>query len=407
MLKKIFYCGTFALTSLLMSSCFGDEPMNMECDIEAISIDLKNPMDIFYWDYNAKKTVDVSDGFDNLSYADDSICFIVRYDAIIGELPVSLSVTTGATTYIEQDGQFVPFQNGTMVDLSGEQVRRFRIVSEDGVYSRTYKVCVVPDEDPNLGACTMRIDFDSYYVYEEGGVPKYHVVTDFDPEISEPEHQWVSGNPGFKLSKATAKPFDYPTVVLEGAGVDGGNCLKLETRDTGAFGRMVNYPIAAGNLFIGEFDVTNALRNALVATHFGLPFRHKPIRMTGYYKFKAGAQFQNKQSQPVNRIDQPDAYCVVYRAMDENGNRVQADGADVLTNPNIVGLGRISGTMETDEWTHFDIPIVYREEIDQDLLLAKGYTMTICFSSSIDGAYFEGAPGSTFYVDKVALECEY
>ena len=98
---------------------------------------------------------------------------------------------------------------------------------------------------------------------------------------------------------------------------------------------------------------------------------------------------------------------MIYRNTDAEGNAVLLDGADVLSNPNIVGLARISGVVETDEWTHFEIPVEYTEEIDDDLLVEYGYNMTICFSSSIDGAYFEGAPGSTFYVDKVTLECEY
>ena len=50
-------------------------------------------------------------------------------------------------------------------------------------------------------------------------------------------------------------------------------------------------PIAAGNLFIGSFDVNNAMSNPLQATKFGLPFRHVPTYLAGYYKYKAGDQF--------------------------------------------------------------------------------------------------------------------
>lgn len=37
------------------------------------------------------------------------------------------------------------------------------------------------------------------------------------------------------------------------------------------FGGLVGMPIAAGNLFIGSFDVNNAMSNPLQATKFGLP----------------------------------------------------------------------------------------------------------------------------------------
>ncbi len=54
---------------------------------------------------------------------------------------------------------------------------------------------------------------------------------------------------------------------------------------------MVGMPIAAGNLFIGSFDMLNAITNPLSATRFGTPFYNKPLRLTGYYKYKAGEQF--------------------------------------------------------------------------------------------------------------------
>ena len=68
-------------------------------------------------------------------------------------------------------------------------------------------------------------------------------------------------------------PIDYPTVRSENG--YSGKCVKLETRDTGSFGSMVKMYIAAGNLFIGNFDVTKALagqEGALKATTFGFQF---------------------------------------------------------------------------------------------------------------------------------------
>ena len=59
-------------------------------------------------------------------------------------------------------------------------------------------------------------------------------------------------------------PEDYPTVQVNG-GVDGGKCVKLETKDTGSFGSMVKMYIAAGNLFVGSFEVGQALNNAMKA----------------------------------------------------------------------------------------------------------------------------------------------
>ena len=145
----------------------------------------------------------------------------------------------------------------------------------------------------------------------------------------------------------------------------------------------------------------------MAATRFGLPFKHKPVKVTGWYKFKAGERFQDRKGNAVDRIDQPDIYCVMYRNQDADGNQVLLYGDDVLTSPAIVGLARITGVVETDEWTSFEMSLNYTSELDSELLENNGYSMTISFASSIEGASFEGAPGSVFCVDNVTIECEY
>lgn len=400
------------LVAGLATSCIGDELPNTECDVEVLTISVDDPKALFYHDYDATRS---------LSSVETNIVYQLRAGAVVTELPVNLTITEAATPYVDDgtvsddmtqslsEEHFKPFVNGSKVDFSDGRTRQFRIVSEDGAWNRTYSVRF-EQRFATLGACTLDIDFENFALNDPSKTDNdagfYYVWKALDPNAVS-EDQWVCGNPGFKLSKSSAKPMDYPTVPAVGQGVDGGACLKLVTMDTGAFGRMVNMRIAAGNFFIGTFDVANALKDALAATRFGLPFAHKPVKMTGYYKFKAGERFQDKKGNAVDRIDQPDAYCILYRNTDAEGNRVLLNGADVLTNPNIVGLGRISGVVETNEWTPFEIPVVYTEELDDELLADFGYSMTICFSSSIEGAYFEGAPGSTFYVDKVKVECEY
>ena len=45
-------------------------------------------------------------------------------------------------------------------------------------------------------------------------------------------------------------------------------------------------------------------------------------------------------------------------------------------------------------------------EADPQVLAAQGYNMTLVFSSSKDGATFEGAVGSTLYIDEVSVYFE-
>lgn len=101
--------------------------------------------------------------------------------------------------------------------------------------------------------------------------------------------EWASGNAGYAMTGVAKTADDYPTFQI----TDGkaGKCLSLVTRSTGFFGQIAGMPIAAGNLFIGSFDVSNAMSNPLKATKFGLPFRHVPTYLAGYYKYKAGDQF--------------------------------------------------------------------------------------------------------------------
>lgn len=393
MMKK-FLLPSLALLGMLMGSCIGDEPLNAECDIEEVSLTMADAESVFYHEYDTLQVV---------SSAVDSVGFLIRYDKNVGELPLNLKLTPGAKPYIMENGEYVPFKQGSLVDFSNEQVRQFRIVSQDGRWARLYRINIVHDQAPEREHLFMNITFDYFELNSTG---KYHVWYGVE-ENSISYDQWATGNPGFNLSKSSAKVEEYPTLGVQTGGVDGGPYLKLETRDTGAFGRMVNMRLAAGNLFIGTFDVANALKDAMAATRFGLPFKHKPVKVTGWYKFKAGERFQDRKGNAVDRIDQPDIYCVMYRNQDADGNQVLLYGDDVLTSPAIVGLARITGVVETDEWTSFEMSLNYTSELDSELLENNGYSMTISFASSIEGASFEGAPGSVFCVDNVTIECEY
>ena len=96
---------------------------------------------------------------------------------------------------------------------------------------------------------------------------------------------------------STAKPDQFPTTPLA-EGLDGA-ALKLETKDTGPFGKMAKILLAAGNMFLGTFDLTNAIMEPLAATRFGIPFDKKPIKLTGYYQYKPGDKYQNKEGKTV------------------------------------------------------------------------------------------------------------
>ena len=202
-----------------------------------------------------------------------------------------------------------------------------------------------------------------------------------------------------------ARPDEYPTVPdPEGKS---GYGVKLITRSTGMFGVMANRRIAAGNLFLGVFDVKPALTNTLATTRFGLPFDRKPLRLKGFYKYTPGETFQDKDGNAVKgKVDQGDIYAVFYRNHDNEGNALVLDGNNVKTSEYIIGMAELGNVESTREWKEFDIPFVYTTEPDSKTLNSNGYSITIVCTSSNEGASFQGAIGSTLCVDELRLVCE-
>lgn len=383
--------------------------MNTECDIEQASLHLSDPGQMFYHDYDTLQVV---------ASAADSIRFTARSHARIGQLPLTLRITDKAKAYVVgQNGSETLFRNGMDVDFSGGQVIQVKVVSEDGVWNRLYRISVVNDV-PSEG--DMDFDFSEYRLDASG---KYYVWPVTDPAMAGAfyDAEWKNGNPGYRLSKKSAKPMEYPTTPVEGGGPDGQDCVKLETMDTGAFGKMVDMRIASGSMFNGSFDVGSALTNARKATLFGCPFRHKPERLICWLKFEQGRYFQNKEAVEVpGVVDEPDAYAVVYRNQDEEGHRVQLDGDDVLSSPYIVGMARLAHHKNPDgsdqlsdqpihglnaDWQRVELPVTYTEELDPVLLANNGYSLVIGFASSWQGAYFQGAVGAKLFIANVSLVC--
>lgn len=358
------------------TSCFKEEPLNAECDIERIAIRVDEPEKFFF---------QLTDTARSVNYADSEIFIDVRGAADVSAVALHFNLTEGAT---------VTPASGSVQNFSAGPVT-YTVTSQDGKWHRDYSISLrnvwVTVQD------TVKYDFEHYELDGSGSYYVWHNVL-ADGSLG---NDWASGNAGYKLSKPSAQATAYPTVPLE-TGYDGA-CVKLTTCSTGAWGLVANKPIAAGNLFIGQFDVNNALKAPLESTQFGRPFTSKPIKYTGYYKFKRGSVFTNKNMKTdPTRQDKGDIYAVLYRNHDNEGNAVLLQGDNVKSSPLIVALAQVD-VKETDEWTYFEVEFNYTGEIDEALLAERGYSLTVVFSSSIDGAAFEGAVGSELMVDKVRV----
>lgn len=351
----------FSLTLCsLLASCIKDEAPNAEADILTCTVS----RDILKMDP---------------IITNEKITILVKKDTPMNSLAPQFTLTPGAT---------ISPASGTERDFTTPQF--YTVTSEDGKWKKKYEVAFI-----DAGLSTI-YHFEDFRLISNG---KYQIFYEKDA-LGNNIMDWASGNPGYSLTFMAQSPEEYPTISSD-KGKEG-KCLKLETKSTGSFGEGVNMPIAAGNLFMGTFDVKNALQNALKATKFGMPFEFVPTYITGYYKYKAGSVFTEDGKPVDNKKDKCDIYAIFYETDD---NVKTLDGTNALTSPNLISIARIDNQKETDEWTQFYIPFVGMpgKTIDKNKLEQGKYNISIVFSSSIEGDKFKGAVGSTLYIDEVQL----
>ena len=370
-----------------LSSCFKDEPLNAECDIEQAYVHVDDPTDIFFA---------ASDTLVNVLSDADNVVFEIKDDADVSAMAPMFRLTEGAT---------ITHENGSVHDFSDGKSVVYTVTSQDGSWQRVYNVSF------RVAYNVSEYDFENirYVDGDMGG--GYYEWSDLSSS-GEWIGNWATGNPGFYLTAALGTTV-IPAEEFPSAPVDDGHSgrgVKLETKSTGPLGTLIGpMGIAAGNLFIGEFDASKALSGsdgAMQATSFGRTFSGEPLQFTGWYKYTSAGQCVDGNRQPIaDTYDQGDIYAVLYRNQDANGNAFTLHGDDVKTSPQIVAIAQVPQVTDTDGWTEFTVDFEYRQELDRDLLANRGYNLAVVFTSSIDGASFRGAIGSTLYVDEVKVIC--
>ncbi len=363
------------LLSALLMSCFKSEPQNMECDILEAWVEGEN-LDQYF----SQKT-DMR--IENIPSSSDQVLFTVRQRSALPAMAVHFSLTPGATV-TPANGSTQDFSKGPIV---------YTVTSEDGKWHRTYQVDFREGVKPSNSY--------SFEDYEMSANNKYYVWFYKDDSRTK-NYIWASGNEGFMIAKPNALPDEYPTVPDDN-GIDG-KCIRLTTRSTGSWGKTFKKPIAAGNFYLGAFDVSHALTNTLLCTQMGIPYTQEPVKITGYYKYTPGPVFTDKDFNELpDRIDVPSLYSVLYYNHDEAGNEIMLHGDDVLSSPYIVRKAEVLSAPATDQWTKFEMTFQGTTPIDAKLLADRGYNLALVFSSSKTGDTFEGAVGSTLYIDKVEI----
>lgn len=365
----------------MLSSCIKDELMNSECDILSAWVEGEQYEENFYQTSQMR--------MENISSTEKEIVFTVRsLISLPKEMPIFFNVTPGAT---------IQPASGTVQDFTKGPVV-YTVTSQDGAWQRQYNVSFKEASLP-----TYKFSFEHYNTVESGG-NAYHEFYEIDSQSGQIRHLWASGNAGAVLAKVSSKPEDQPTYSMEHGYIGRGLCLN--TQDAGSLGHLFKKPIAAGNLFMGRFILDNVVFNPLKATEFGYEIDREPVRVTGYYKYRPGAVFTDMNMNEIpGRVDEASIYAVFYRNKDEQGNKVFLYGDDVLTSPYIVSKAQVASLPPTDEWTRFEM-FFEGEDADDAMVLDKSFNLTLVFSSSKNGASFEGAIGSELCVDEVEISFE-
>lgn len=300
------------------------------------------------------------------------------------------------------NGATISPENGSKQNFSKGPVQ-YTITSQDGRWKKIYNVSFLTNT------------FITYYDFEnvktvvtESPEGKYHEFFERLPDGFE-KYDWTSGNEGYNMLAETLleegqelSPAVYPTASTE----EGykGKGVKMVTKGTGPLGNMMGSPIAAGNLYLGTFQFTFP---AIKSTRFGIPYStgiNMPKSLKGHYKYKAGKDFTvtSKQGSALTK-DAWDAYAIIFEKGD-NPKKEFLAGDHKFLDPRMVAIARLDNKdrVETDRWTKFEIPF---KMVDGKIFDPKAqYMIAIVFSASVEGDVFNGAVGSTLYIDEVELD---
>ena len=387
---KLFPLGMAVIIAAL-TGCT-KEPLNAECDIEGVSMTvLKNPQVSIY-----NRAVDI-------------------------KVPKSVDITNIALEFVLTPGATIYPPSGTSRNFTLPQV--YTVTSEDRQWKKEYIVSI-----DYMGLPT-EYNFENIYLQQYGQTKwfyevfeEYTVDENNEPILNENNEpvvafKWASGNEGFAWTGLGKNVTDYPTFQSDN-GMDG-KCVCMITRKTGNLGNMQNKPLAAGNLFMGLFDMSMALKAPLKSTKFGVATDKIPLVVEGYYKYTPGETYCELDKSIANKdrlkpipgkIDEFNIIGVMFDNTMVPGGFLDATNMTAEDNEAIISVAKISDAdrVPSKDWKYFKVNFVTRpgKSVDTKRLQNGDYSIFLVFTSSINGDYFSGAEGSTLYIDKVKLICE-
>lgn len=185
------------------------------------------------------------------------------------------------------------------------------------------------------------------------------------------------------------------------------NAAKIITMDTKGkdTGTGIVHAITAGTLFLGTFEVAPA--DILKSAEFGVPFKQRPVKFAGEYKYSVGpVYYKTIITEDVNGksvykeevLGRTDEFCI-YAVLYEVANYSETlDGSNIYSSDKVVATAELSGGIIAN-WTKFERDFNYVKPFDA----SKKYKLAVLCSSSKYGNNFEGAPESELFVKSLTI----
>ncbi len=353
---------------IILSSCIQDAPLNPEADIFTFSFPQESLRR-------------------NVELGNDYVIVYPKKNIDLKSLPIEYTVSQGATS--------------VRIDKTNSNDTLFyiQVTSESKQYTKRYSIIQVEDF-PDFFNFENWIKFSSSYQF-------------LNPK--ENSYQWYSSNNGIAIAwnNRNKSAEEYPvrqtnTCVSGNYGVE----LRTMTGPGNIAGGLRFIPCVAGSLYLGTFDILTGLTNPLKSTKFGVPFNSgKPSKFSGYYMYLEGTEdyINSDGSKNASKRDTCAIYATLYKT-DKNTEYLYGDNVSI--SGNIIARAQIEpedivrgGT----SFTYFEISFDYdnfNTPFAKEELMNNEYKLTIVFSSSKRGAYYEGRPGSRLIVDDVKVTWE-
>lgn len=317
-----------------------------------------------------------------------TITFKVSKDAANEALILSPSIT------VSEKAVVTPASN-VKQDFSNNKKVEYTVTAEDGTMKK-YSVFISGTNK------VVVYDFEDWTVDETQTTPEYQYPIAVGG--------WASCNQAVVFIKgfgafAQPNPITYngPFPINKTEEAHGGNyAAELVSIDTTGSDNMLGqkvHKVTAGSIFLGTFVATNALKDPMTTTLFGIEYTEKPLLVKGFFKYTPGTEFYNS-----NGVLEPDTKdecalsAVLYEV--EDVKKETLDGNNIYTSDKIVASAVYTNT-GTSEYTPFELKLEYKKDKEYDP--NKKYKFAVIFSASKDGAAYNAAVGSRLLIDDVTI----